>query len=259
MIAAPPVLAYHKVGTVELGGTWCTRGRFRRHLDALAGAGWTALDARAFAAALGLSPPRRAYLLTFDDAFESFAMHAWPELRRRGLPVLLFVPTAWVGRRSSWDLPLPGRRVAHLDWAALRALAREGVAMGSHGATHRDLRRLDDRELERELGDSRRALEDAIALPVDTLAYPYGRHDARVRAAASAAGYRLGFGTWVGAGTALDPLALPRRGVYVTDASASLLAKLDATHPRHRVETLASRLIHAAAGLAARAHGPRTP
>lgn len=39
--------------------------------------------------------PPRSVLVTFDDAYRDFADHAWPILRRFGLPVTLFVPTAF--------------------------------------------------------------------------------------------------------------------------------------------------------------------
>ncbi|MFK7822012.1 MAG: polysaccharide deacetylase family protein [Planctomycetaceae bacterium] len=39
--------------------------------------------------------PRRAVLLTFDDAYNDFLTNAFPVLRRMGLPVTLFVPTAF--------------------------------------------------------------------------------------------------------------------------------------------------------------------
>jgi peptidoglycan/xylan/chitin deacetylase (PgdA/CDA1 family) len=38
---------------------------------------------------------RRSVLLTVDDAYTDFAEHAWPAMRARGLPVVLFVPTAY--------------------------------------------------------------------------------------------------------------------------------------------------------------------
>lgn len=60
------------------------------------------LDARRRGARL----PCRSVLLTFDDAYADFADHAWPVLRRLGLPVTLFVPTAFPGdpdRQFWWD------------------------------------------------------------------------------------------------------------------------------------------------------------
>jgi peptidoglycan/xylan/chitin deacetylase (PgdA/CDA1 family) len=50
--------------------------------------------------------PRRAVLITFDDGYRDFALHAWPVLRRHAAPVTLFVPTAYPAHRRRcfwWD------------------------------------------------------------------------------------------------------------------------------------------------------------
>ena len=48
--------------------------------------------------------PAGAVAVTFDDAYRDFGTHAWPILRRHGVPVMLFVPTAYPDRpgRSFW-------------------------------------------------------------------------------------------------------------------------------------------------------------
>ncbi|NUQ66102.1 MAG: polysaccharide deacetylase family protein [Pirellulales bacterium] len=48
--------------------------------------------------------PPRSVLITFDDAYRDFAEHAWPILRKYGLPAVLFVPTGFPDRpdRSFW-------------------------------------------------------------------------------------------------------------------------------------------------------------
>ena len=49
--------------------------------------------------------PRRAVMITFDDAYADFADHAWPILERAGLPATVFVPTGFPDRpeRSFWS------------------------------------------------------------------------------------------------------------------------------------------------------------
>lgn len=50
--------------------------------------------------------PKRAVLITFDDGYRDFAMNAWPIMKRLGLPVTLFVPTAYPDqpqRKFWWD------------------------------------------------------------------------------------------------------------------------------------------------------------
>jgi peptidoglycan/xylan/chitin deacetylase (PgdA/CDA1 family) len=52
----------------------------------------------------GLEP--RSVLVTFDDGYRDFAEHAWPILKRHGVPVTLFVPTAYPGdphKAFWWD------------------------------------------------------------------------------------------------------------------------------------------------------------
>ena len=39
--------------------------------------------------------PKRAVLITFDDAYCDFGENAWPILKRHGLPATVFVPTAY--------------------------------------------------------------------------------------------------------------------------------------------------------------------
>jgi peptidoglycan/xylan/chitin deacetylase (PgdA/CDA1 family) len=50
--------------------------------------------------------PLRSVLVTFDDGYRDFAEAAWPILKRHGIPVTLFVPTAYpgdAGRAFWWD------------------------------------------------------------------------------------------------------------------------------------------------------------
>ena len=71
--------------------------------------------------------PRRAVLVTFDDSYSDFARYAWPILRAAGVPVTLFVPTAYPGRQIDefwWD------RL----WAALRSTTRRDRLITPAGA-----------------------------------------------------------------------------------------------------------------------------
>jgi peptidoglycan/xylan/chitin deacetylase (PgdA/CDA1 family) len=48
----------------------------------------------------------RSVVVTFDDAYRDFADVAWPIMRERGIPVVLFVPTSYPDRPSRrfwWD------------------------------------------------------------------------------------------------------------------------------------------------------------
>ena len=82
-----------------------------------------------------------------------------------------------------------------MTWDQVRALARAGMDVESHGRRHRVLKTLDNDMLADELAGSRADLEAALGRPVRAVAYPVGRsiaREARIRDAIASAGYRIG-------------------------------------------------------------------
>jgi peptidoglycan/xylan/chitin deacetylase (PgdA/CDA1 family) len=102
-----------------------------------------------------------------------------------------------------------------LDWSELDRLARGGVDIEAHGATHAILTRIAPDAAERELCSARERLRERGHGRRGLLAYPSGGHDEAVRRLASAAGYTAAFTTDLGfAHAAGAPFALPRLGVH---------------------------------------------
>lgn len=163
-------------------------------------------------------PPGSA-TLTVDDGYASNILCLAPLLRELGVPWTVFVLVRTLGDTNGWDPGWVGPRERHLSADDVRALAAEGVTIGSHGMDHRDLTRLDDRSLEASLVESRERLQALSGRPVDAVAYPWGKVDARVARAAARAGYRLGFALRPPRGipSTLRALALPRTAVYAPD------------------------------------------
>jgi peptidoglycan/xylan/chitin deacetylase (PgdA/CDA1 family) len=75
----------------------------------------------------------------------------------------------------------------------VRALVAAGCELGFHTRDHEPLPTLDDDALSQALTDGRTALEALAGRPLETVAYPHGRTDERVTAAARAAGFAAGF------------------------------------------------------------------
>lgn len=172
------------------------------------------------------STPGDAVAITFDDALASLADLAWPELRRRSLPATVFASLERLGRDNAWrgeaEAAIPRLRV--IDRETLRRLAQEGLAVGSHGLTHCDLRRLPDSELVRELAESHERLGEITGQRPTWLAYPYGGVDRRV-ARAAARFYAAGVTTDLRPlERREDPLRLPRIDAWYLKSPAALEA-----------------------------------
>ncbi len=259
------ILVYHRIDEpaaepdLDPGLVSATPADFRAQMEVLAAYAHPISLSQLLGAHLEQRPlPPRAVLVTFDDGYRDFAVHAWPVLRSLGIPAVLFVPTAFpdgVPEGFWWDrlhsalartreraieleglgsLPLTDaaqRRSAHralrdrfkslphdealarlervisrladvpplnrvLGWDALRTLAREGLAVCSHGQTHALHTRLSSEALRRDLSDSRSRIERELAglAAPPTLAYPANANDSGVQAAVREAGYLLAFG-----------------------------------------------------------------
>ena len=144
------------------------------------------------------------FRLTFDDGWADALTVAAPVLRELGVGATFFVcPGNWGYTEDSGYSP-EGRVMTLEEAGELHEL---GFDLGAHSMNHPDLTECDDDELRAQLHDSKAAVEAITGRPCAELAYPYGIHDARVRAATEAAGFTLAFqfapGPW-------RPFAAPR-------------------------------------------------
>lgn len=107
------ILTYHRVADpdstpdLDPGIVSATPEQFREQLDFLARSYRVVSLEQVLEARSGGRPlPSNPVWITFDDAYEDFASVAWPMLKERGLPVTLFVPTAFPDqpeRHFWWD------------------------------------------------------------------------------------------------------------------------------------------------------------
>jgi hypothetical protein len=164
--------------------------------------------------------------LTADDGYVDAAT-TFQQLSG-ALPILFVITDLATGRpkRVSETLPSKFPQAPIADWDLLRAVARDGVAIGSHSRTHPTLTKLEASELEDELTGSRTEIARQGVPESPVLAYPYGRHDEGVRQAAIDAGYALAFTTQVGRnGAGTDRWCLHRIGIHARDGLAAFLWK----------------------------------
>ena len=175
------------------------------------------------------SLPERSFLLTFDDGFMGVFEHARPVLLSLGWTATVFVVSACLGGDDAWDdAHNPARRRHPLMVRdQIGRMASEGFSIQSHSRHHSDLTAIPRTQLRDELEGSRGELQALLGVPVQFLAYPFGRFDAGVRQAAREAGYLGALSTKPGFNRpGADALSLLRLDVAGTDTAGSLLRKM---------------------------------
>ena len=177
--------------------------------------------------------PGRIVSITFDDGYEDLFDNALPALARHDLGATVFLVSATLTdkRGVDWVNSPRGEPLRTLRLEQILEMQEAGVSFGSHSRIHHDLPELTDEECERDLKDSKEALEDLLGRQVSLLAYPRGLHDERVRGAAMRAGYSYAFGSSKPMGP-VGRFSIPRVGVYGDEGLPSLALKTLAAYPR---------------------------
>ena len=186
-----PVLMYHRVDNLDprqpqsklLRGLTVSPETFRKQMEYLVSHGYRGipLDNVENAVLHGGELPKRAVAITFDDGYDSVFDHAYPVLRKYGLPATIFVVTSVVGRPH------------HVTWDELRLMKKHGIDCASHTVHHPDLTKLSLAQIDLELRGSRIRIKRETGESVDSLAYPGSRYDVEVVRDMRRSGYLIGW------------------------------------------------------------------
>jgi peptidoglycan/xylan/chitin deacetylase (PgdA/CDA1 family) len=235
-----PILMYHRVaptGCAKAARYRVTPEGFAEQMRCLYDTGYRTASLREWqAAAAARRPlPSRAVVLTFDDGYHDFLLHAWPVLRRFGFSAVVFLVSEHIGGCNGWDWRYGyGEDVPLLGWPDIRRLQRKGIEFGSHTLTHPRLTALSPREILHEGLQSRVILEKGLGRPVTAFAYPHGAQDRTVQRLIAACGYTFGLTCWHGlAGPGDRLIALPRLEITGFEALPEFRAKIGLAAPAH--------------------------
>jgi len=119
----------------------------------------------------------RSFVITVDDCLMSAYTHLFPLLQREGYTAAFFPIVNAVGRRG-W-----------VGWREIAEMLRAGMEIGSHSLSHADLAEISRGELCRELGDSKKIIEDTLGARVRYLSLPGGYCSRLIRTVAAEEGY----------------------------------------------------------------------
>lgn len=213
-----PILVYHRFGPQVADSMTVRTAGFEAQLRQIEDKDYRVIPLRQLVdhlVAHGPPPPPRSVVLCVDDDHRTVYTELLPVLRRHRIPVTLFVYPSAISNASY-----------ALTWAQLAELRASGLFdIQSHSYWHPNFlsekRKLDPdayaRFVDMQLSKSKQVLEKRLGGRVDLLAWPFGLHDADLRAHAARAGYVAAFTLErrpVRDGD--DPMALPR--YLITDA-----------------------------------------
>ena len=105
-------------------------------------------------------------LITIDDAFSSFYENAWPILKKKKIPFILFVSTEPVGKSG------------YMDWDQIKEVSSFDFAyIGNHSHTHEYLLDFSHIEFEKDIKKSIKIFEENLGYNPIFFSYPFGEYN----------------------------------------------------------------------------------
>jgi peptidoglycan/xylan/chitin deacetylase (PgdA/CDA1 family) len=157
--------------------------------------------------------PAKPILLTFDDGFMSVYRYAFPILKQYGMQATIFVTpdpdSENFKKHAAVDSPLTPEQ--------MREMSLHGIAIESHGMTHRYLTEMAPKLARWELEESKKVLEGIVQKPVQFLAIPSGAYNRTVKRLTKEVGYQAVFGMLKGSNHAGSDRYALRRMVIARD------------------------------------------
>jgi peptidoglycan/xylan/chitin deacetylase (PgdA/CDA1 family) len=121
-----------------------------------------------------------AVSLTFDDGLPDHLSIAVPALEKRGMRGTFFLVTGYIPNNAEEASNPKAHNYGKIPWPVWKELAEKGHEIGNHSMHHKQLTKLSDEDLAKEIDDAYSLIEKNIGQAPLTFCFPGNGHDERV-------------------------------------------------------------------------------
>jgi poly-beta-1,6-N-acetyl-D-glucosamine N-deacetylase len=193
-------LMYHRFDENKYPSTNIKSKVFINHLDEINNENIEFINFSKFKKIIKEGINKNYILLTIDDGFESFFINAWPILKSKKIPFVLFVSTREVGNNGymTWD------QIREIDKSSL-------VTIGNHSHSHDYLIDWDKQKIKLDLNNSINIFKKELGYSPNLFSYPFGEYSLGLKKIVSDLNFEFAFGQHSGViDSTKDFLSLPR-------------------------------------------------
>ena len=113
---------------------------------------------------------KKKILITIDDAFSSFYEVAWPYLKEKKIPFILFVSTEAVGKNG------------YMTWAQIKELEKKSfVYIGHHSHSHNYLVDLKNEDFIKDINTASAIFNEHLGYNPIFFSYPFGEYSSLIK------------------------------------------------------------------------------
>ena len=176
-------LMYHRFEENKYPSTNIRINDFKEHIKIIEENEIKFINPKNFKNELKKNKLQRKILLTIDDGFLSFYKNAWPILKEKKIPFILFVSTREVGAFN------------YMNWEQIRELSKEDfVEIGNHSHTHEYLVDENNELIKKDIETSIAIFEKNLGKNSIFFSYPFGEYSNDFKSIIKNFGFEYAFG-----------------------------------------------------------------
>ena len=174
---------YHRFNESKYPSTNIQLDVFKKQLEIIEKKGLKFINPKDFNQSLSKNKKERKILLTVDDGLSSFYENAWPILKEKKIPFILFVNTREVGAFN------------YMNWEQIRELHKsENVEIGNHSHSHEYLVDESPKTIRDDILLSIKIFKDKLGKNSDFFSYPFGEYSLEFKKIIKDLGFKYAFG-----------------------------------------------------------------
>ncbi len=174
---------YHRFNENKYPSTNIQIDVFKEQLKVIEGEKIKFVHPNNFEKSLSENKGQRKILFTVDDGLLSFYQNAWPILKKKKIPFILFVNTREVGSYN------------YMNWEQILELYKdENVEIGNHSHSHEYLVEENPETIKKDIVKSIRIFEDKLGQSSKFFSYPFGEYSLEFKKIIKDLGFKYAFG-----------------------------------------------------------------
>jgi len=176
-------LMYHRFEENKYPSTNIKVDDFKKHLKIIEDNKISFVNPKNFEDELINNKKQRKILLTIDDGFSSFYKNAWPILKEKKIPFILFVNTREVGSFN------------YMSWKQIKEISMESfVEIGNHSHSHEYLVDESKDIIIEDIQKSISIFNDKLGSNSDFFSYPFGEYSLDFKEIVKTLKFKYAFG-----------------------------------------------------------------
>ena len=176
-------LMYHRFEENKYPSTNIKINDFKTHLKIIEENNIKFINPKDFENELKNNKTQRKILLTIDDGFLSFYKNAWPILKTKKIPFILFVSTREIGAFN------------YMTWEQIKEINKEDfVEIGNHSHTHEYLADERSELIKEDIAKSISIFKKNLGKNSDFFSYPFGEYSNDFKNIIKSFGFKYAFG-----------------------------------------------------------------